>query len=169
MVAEARKTRYGSKRIVKMPLACSLVESHRDTESYSIHPVVHDWCVLALTVVGFAVPESTEPEYWVMQQRLLPHANRCVPQFSEVNVADVDKDRYSDDVFHSLGLLYAGQGKMAEAEKMYQRALEGKEKAWGPEHTSTPSATRAFFTKLRARWRRRMNKGNRRPQSYINC
>ena len=26
---------------------------------------------------------------------------------------------------------------MAEAERMYQRALEGHEKAWGPEHTST--------------------------------
>ena len=31
----------------------------------------------------------------------------------------------------------ADQGKLAEAEKMYQRALEGYEKAWGPEHTST--------------------------------
>ncbi len=26
---------------------------------------------------------------------------------------------------------------MVEAEAMYQRALEGYEKAWGPEHTST--------------------------------
>ncbi|KAF2786019.1 hypothetical protein K505DRAFT_193517, partial [Melanomma pulvis-pyrius CBS 109.77] len=32
---------------------------------------------------------------------------------------------------------YADQGKLVEAEKMYQRALQGKEKAWGPEHTST--------------------------------
>jgi len=36
-----------------------------------------------------------------------------------------------------LGDLYKDQGKMAEAEKMYERALDGKEKAWGPEHTST--------------------------------
>ena len=50
---------------------------------------------------------------------------------------------------------------MAEAEKMYQRALEGREKAWGPEHTSTLSTTRVFFIKLRARWRRRMHKGKR--------
>ncbi|MCJ1417808.1 hypothetical protein MMC32_004153 [Xylographa parallela] len=27
---------------------------------------------------------------------------------------------------------------MAEAEKMYMRALKGYEKAWGAEHTSTP-------------------------------
>jgi hypothetical protein len=38
---------------------------------------------------------------------------------------------------NNLGLLYANQGKMAEAEEMYVRALRGYEKAWGPEHTST--------------------------------
>ena len=38
---------------------------------------------------------------------------------------------------HGLGMLFADQGKLAEAEKMYQRALEGKEKAWGADHTST--------------------------------
>ena len=38
---------------------------------------------------------------------------------------------------HGLGMLYADQGKLGEAEKMYQRALEGYEKALGPEHTST--------------------------------
>ena len=26
---------------------------------------------------------------------------------------------------------------MAKTKKIYQRALEGKKKAWGPEHTST--------------------------------
>jgi len=36
-----------------------------------------------------------------------------------------------------LGVLYADQGKMDEAEKIYQRALQGREKTWGPEHTST--------------------------------
>ena len=41
-----------------------------------------------------------------------------------------------NSAYHSLGFLYADQGKLAEAEKMYKRALDGKEKAWGPEHTS---------------------------------
>lgn len=40
---------------------------------------------------------------------------------------------------NNLGLLYADQGKMAEAEEMYMRALRGYEKAWGLEHTSTLS------------------------------
>jgi tetratricopeptide (TPR) repeat protein len=34
-------------------------------------------------------------------------------------------------------LLYADQGKLVEAEQICQRALKGKEKVWGPEHTST--------------------------------
>jgi tetratricopeptide repeat protein len=33
-----------------------------------------------------------------------------------------------------LGVFYADQGKLDEAEKMYQRALQGYEKAWGPDH-----------------------------------
>ncbi len=143
------RSEIGFGRIIKKLLAYSLVESHQDTESYSIHPVVHDWClesisrgklelmILATTTVGFAAPGQTEPEYWLMQQRLLPHANRCIQQLSTVNVPSATEDQDIDHAFHNLGLLYADQGKMAEAEKMYQRALEGYEKAWGPEHTST--------------------------------
>src|SRR2546421_9579590 len=37
----------------------------------------------------------------------------------------------------SLGHICSEYGKKAEAEAMYVRALQGKEKAWGPEHTST--------------------------------
>jgi hypothetical protein len=36
-----------------------------------------------------------------------------------------------------LGLLYADQGKLAEAEVIYTRALQGKEEALGPKYTST--------------------------------
>jgi len=45
-------------------------------------------------------------------------------EISGVNVADVDKNQDSYDAFHNLGDLYADQGKMIEAEKMYQRALD---------------------------------------------
>jgi tetratricopeptide (TPR) repeat protein len=40
---------------------------------------------------------------------------------------------------NNLGILYADQGRLENAEAMYERALQGKEKAWGPEHTSTLS------------------------------
>ena len=40
---------------------------------------------------------------------------------------------------NNLGTLHSGQGKLAEAEQMYLRALAGKEKALGPDHRSTLS------------------------------
>jgi tetratricopeptide (TPR) repeat protein len=38
---------------------------------------------------------------------------------------------------HMLGLLCANQGKLAEAEQMYERVLRGYEEALGPNHTLT--------------------------------
>jgi len=38
---------------------------------------------------------------------------------------------------YNLGRLYAHQGKLDEAEKMYMQALQGYEEALGPKHTST--------------------------------
>ncbi|KAF2678562.1 hypothetical protein K458DRAFT_258574, partial [Lentithecium fluviatile CBS 122367] len=38
---------------------------------------------------------------------------------------------------HNLGILYKDQDKLAEAEAMYSRALQGREEALGPKHTST--------------------------------
>ncbi|KAK3613372.1 hypothetical protein LTR56_027922, partial [Elasticomyces elasticus] len=40
-------------------------------------------------------------------------------------------------VSNNLGLLYAGQGNLREAEAMYVRGLKGKDEAWGVKHTST--------------------------------
>jgi hypothetical protein len=39
-----------------------------------------------------------------------------------------------------LGIVYAERGKISEVKNMYQRALEGKEKALGLEHTLTLNA-----------------------------
>jgi Tfp pilus assembly protein PilF len=41
------------------------------------------------------------------------------------------------DTVNNLGLLYADQGKMAEAEAMYLRALQGYENAVGADHPRT--------------------------------
>ena len=75
--------------------------------------------MLALTIVGFAAPNQSEPEYWVIERRLLPHANRCVQRLVVDDVPDAEKDSDLDDAFHNLGILYKDQGKLAEAEKMY--------------------------------------------------
>jgi tetratricopeptide (TPR) repeat protein len=43
----------------------------------------------------------------------------------------------SKDYLHNFRDAYAHQIRLDEVEKMYQRALQGFEKAWGLEHTST--------------------------------
>jgi hypothetical protein len=43
---------------------------------------------------------------------------------------------------NNLGILYADQGKIVEAEEMYVRALRGYEKAVGKDHWRTQTATR---------------------------
>ncbi|APA15328.1 hypothetical protein sscle_14g100980 [Sclerotinia sclerotiorum 1980 UF-70] len=113
---------------------------------YSVHSCVHSWIVfvlnkgwdkslahLALTCVASEVPDTNEKYWWLSQRRLLQHATR---QAFFIEDAKVDIDRLYWE-FHNLGDLYRDQGKLAEAEMMYLRALEGREKALGPDHTST--------------------------------
>ncbi len=95
---------------------------------------------LAMTIVASAVPSETVLHYSLIQRRLLPHCDRVYSRLQRrmheglMNEEDLPP---LSDACHQLGLLYSNQGKMKEAEDMYLRALTGKEKAWGPEHTST--------------------------------
>jgi tetratricopeptide (TPR) repeat protein len=59
---------------------------------------------------------------------------------------------------NSLGNLYKDQGKMAEAEELYVRALRGKGEGvreWSTRRCLRRSTISATSTKSRARWRRR--------------
>ncbi|KAN0068018.1 HET domain containing protein [Elaphomyces granulatus] len=124
-----------------------------ESRGYSIHGCVHSWTVcvlnqewdndlakLALKFVGSHVPgeESTKP--WLTQRRLLQHAARCSHAVLTGMVTDYGMERE----LHGLGILFADQDKLNEAEKMYQRALQGAEKAMGPDHTSTLETVHNF-------------------------
>jgi tetratricopeptide (TPR) repeat protein len=121
----------------------------KESRGYGMHSCVHAWTMhvvnerwddglarLALTSVGRHVPSTTAPQYWVTQQRLLRHANRSQSHI-DGTIAMWSNDDTVLSAAHSLGDLYADQGKLDKAEEMYERALEGKEKALGPDHTST--------------------------------
>jgi tetratricopeptide (TPR) repeat protein len=123
--------------------------SGKESRGYSMHGCVHAWTKhvvnerwddgmarLALRCVGLHVPSTNTPQYWVTQERLLRHANQC---HSSVNIvlAGREDDITIMDAVHSLGDLYRDQGKLDKAEEMYKRALQGREKALGPDHTST--------------------------------
>ncbi|KAL8701981.1 MAG: hypothetical protein Q9201_004627 [Fulgogasparrea decipioides] len=136
------------KGVIGSLLAYSLIESNQHTESYSIHPVVHDWCAetisddkgdlvaTAMIIISMAVPDYSEPEYWLLQQRLLPHAERCIRQMDDFSLLDQLGCVKASDVFHNLANLYYYQDKPAEAEKLYRRALDGYEKVRGPDYHS---------------------------------
>ncbi|KAL4948761.1 hypothetical protein BDW69DRAFT_188955, partial [Aspergillus filifer] len=133
---------------VKVLVGFSLVETKQQGGSYALHPVVQDWChhvadynklasqlhELALMSVGYMVPHRSEGEYAEIQQRLLPHANYLISR---------ERHHWQDDTIdmwnalHMIGDLYSDQGILKEAEKIYQRALAGKEKALGPDHAFT--------------------------------
>ncbi len=70
-----------------------------------------------------------EPEYWWAQRRHIQHADRNFEIIKEGFHLDAEEGGW---VFHKLGYLYANQGRLSEAEDMYQRALRGREKKWGP-------------------------------------
>ncbi|KAB2098622.1 hypothetical protein AG0111_0g13152 [Alternaria gaisen] len=149
-----------------MQLLCnySLAEQMQDTGSYATHPVVHQWAHhsqgkrfaaelsrLAVVAVGWAVPESSTRDYAALQRRLLLHAQACSSQVVKRKTVwdrgaavgsneDINEDQKREtvlDAVHMLGVLYANQGRLGEAEQMYERALQGYEEALGRNHSST--------------------------------
>lgn len=110
----------------------SLIEAKQHEGSYMMHPVVQNWCLhiagiddvkarrlneLALVYVGHIIPSISEQNYWELQQRLLAHADYVHQRWSN--------DQLTGDIaiwgaFHGLGNLYSDQGKLKEAETMYQ-------------------------------------------------
>ena len=140
------------KECIGLLLEYSFIDAKTGSFSFSMHSVLHHWCFytfegdkatmswLALIIVASAVPSETVLHYSLMQRRLLPHCDH-VSSMLQRHLQEVFKDREYlpslSGACHQLGLLYWNQGKMKEAEDMYLRALTGKEKAWGPEHTLT--------------------------------
>ncbi|KAK7177365.1 NB-ARC and TPR domain protein [Paraphaeosphaeria sporulosa] len=113
---------------------------------YGVHSCVHSWTIsvlnggwddglarLALTCVASEVPNTDVDKWWLLQQRLLQHVarHRWFIMNSNMDFGGMEW------TLHKLGMLYAAQGKLAEAEAMYSRTLQGYEEALGPKHTST--------------------------------
>lgn len=98
-----------------------------------------------MVVVRWAVQDLSTRDWSTLQRRLLPHAqtgSRWIVQrqagwrLGSIGDNDEDVDRNEQwkvvlDATLNLGLLYADQGKLAEAEQMYERALRGYEEALG--------------------------------------
>jgi tetratricopeptide (TPR) repeat protein len=116
------------------------------SRGYSVHSCVHSWtnfvlnkewdarlARLAISCVALIVPSRDDKFWWILQRRLLQHAARQKHFMMDDKVNWVEMNL----ALQQLGNLYSDQGKLAEAEKMYIRALQGYEEALGPKHTST--------------------------------
>jgi tetratricopeptide (TPR) repeat protein len=149
---------------IKLLQSYSMIERVEDLRSYTTHPVVHRWASyiqdddqreefmqLAVMVVGLSVSDDSTKEYWILQRRLLPHADSCSHwiltelkplyrregHFDKESTEEVKNISVVLNATHLLGYLYANQRKLKEAEEMYQLALKGSETALGPNHIST--------------------------------
>ncbi|KAK5214762.1 hypothetical protein LTR47_011818, partial [Exophiala xenobiotica] len=151
-------------RAIRLLLNYCLADKLENLAGYVVHPVVHLWARhvqseeqrvgfarFAVTMIGYAVPSDSEPDFWIAQKRMLRHADCC---FQWVVTDSIEilrpqdrcgeersiRDNNLEDILNALlglGNLYRDQGKLQQAEEMYQRALQGFEKALGNEHTST--------------------------------
>jgi len=126
----------------------SLIEQNDNTETYSMHAVVHDWIQassdmrrddsvlkIAITTIGLAVPTQFARDAPAIQRRLLPHLIQLLNYWSHIT----DLQGYIDETIYlsslqMLGELCRDQGKLIEAKQMYQRALQSSEKMLGEEH-----------------------------------
>ena len=115
--------------------------------NYSLHTCVHDWtmgflnriiddnlCYLAIRCIGLSVRYKTEAEYWVGNRRLMQHIQRL--DYNRIK-ASIDWSNIEITDLCHIAYLCKQIDMNAEAEAMYLRALQGFEKAWGAEHTST--------------------------------
>ena len=129
-------------------LAEVYVSSDKRVESggYGMHSCVHAWTMhvlnqeadielarLALKCVASHAPRKEANKPWITQRRLIQHGIRCW-YMAEEGVIEWDGLEWA---WHSCGNLFSDQGRLGEAEKMYDRALQGYEKAWGSDHTET--------------------------------
>lgn len=113
---------------------------------YSIHSCVHSWASsvlnqrwdhdltrLALQSTTSCMPSKDAAKWWLLERRLLKHVARC--SFFVAN--DLIPERGLHSELHSMGDLYADQGKLQEAEAMYKKALLRREHELGLEDIST--------------------------------
>ncbi|KAB8239553.1 uncharacterized protein BDW43DRAFT_258482 [Aspergillus alliaceus] len=112
---------------MKTLIGFSLVETKQQERSYTIHPVVQNWCFhiaasddytvqlyeLTLISVGHMAPSKEDRDYARLQQRFLPHANHLILNcpYNRIDVWEA---------LDGLGNLYFSQDKLIEAEEMYQ-------------------------------------------------
>ena len=127
------------------------VEVHSSTQSFSVHAGVHDWTLWGLNMVidtrsywyAFnCVANSIRDEDWEFlghfrYAALAPHAVRLAcDRFIQGSIFENAAENWIFELEYITELL-TNQVQLVAAGILLERALAGKEKALGPDHTST--------------------------------
>lgn len=130
----------------------SLVDDKQDTESYSMHEMLHRWCssqvkgkeqqvlgCLAVALVASLVPVKLEVESWRKRKRIMVHGlrvSRWMMDNGELGGKQAVEASIRPELLDRLGNLLADED-LQSAVQMYQRALIGYERVLGADHIST--------------------------------
>jgi tetratricopeptide (TPR) repeat protein len=127
-------------------LRYSLIRRNRETRSYVVHPLLQEvireelsdeeratWAEQAIRAVSASFPSPKILENWPACDRLLPHALACNQL---INSFGLDSS-WASALLNQAGSYIYGLGEYEEAEPLYKRALEIREKTLGEEHTNT--------------------------------
>ncbi|KAF2178264.1 TPR-like protein [Zopfia rhizophila CBS 207.26] len=129
----------------------SLLDKRDTALGNSVHPVLHKWCCLlvedeterrtlswlAAQIVAKMVPPVSSPKSWKQRRRLLPHASRAYEMIHNERLETSQQAR----TCCWLGRLFSHHGKLDEAEKMFELALDGYiASGLGEGHAETKSA-----------------------------
>ncbi|KAJ5147913.1 hypothetical protein N7526_001265 [Penicillium atrosanguineum] len=105
---------------VKALIGFSLLEIMEREGGYAMHPVVQDWCI--------HLASTNRSVHSIQLNELAPiSVGYTVPSSSIRDYSELQQRL----------IPHANYGRLKEAEEMYRRALAGKEKVLGPDHTST--------------------------------
>ncbi|TEY63628.1 hypothetical protein BOTCAL_0153g00160 [Botryotinia calthae] len=127
----------------------SLIEVETEGQSgrYSLHTCVHDWTLgylnleidaelysTAISIIARNTMWDKEPDFWTNNRRLGQHATRLDNKKLKNSI---DWGNIDPKNLFTIAYLNSTIDRLLEAEEMYQRVLQGYEKAWGLEDAST--------------------------------
>ena len=144
------------KGVAAILLDYSFIEAKQDSESYGVHPVVHEWCrktvstdtkpelaFLAISSVGFGVQRRAEGTPGPTRRRLLQHASLFSQSLMNMLEETLESEQAVElyVALSNLGRLYqyGGPRMWVDAEAAYRRAISGLENLQGLHHRSTLS------------------------------
>jgi len=138
-------------RVVAVACAYSLLSRHPETQTLSLHRLVQavleetmteaertEWSRRAIGALDALFPDvrfMTEPASWQQGARLLPHALRCLQR-----VGDAEASLVLASLAYKVAQYLSARARSAEAEPLYQRAMQIREQTLGPDHLDVASS-----------------------------